>query len=116
LPPREASQLVQPVAQLPVGEATVAADPTGTTIVTPLLTIVVELAGGLETRLSNQYCLEMVRFGDEKLSRELSTLKIYLKGKRLVRNAQQKITTNHEVMSQLRNVLQQPPPWVAKQP
>jgi hypothetical protein len=47
-PPRVASQVVQPVAQLPVGLFTVAASPTGTTTVTPLLMIVVELVTGQE--------------------------------------------------------------------
>ncbi len=45
-PPRVASQVVQPVAQFPVGLFAVAAGPTGTTIVTPLLMIVVELVTG----------------------------------------------------------------------
>jgi hypothetical protein len=45
-PPRLAGQLDQPDAQFPEGTASVAAEPTGTTIVWPLLTIVVELTGG----------------------------------------------------------------------
>jgi hypothetical protein len=45
-PPREAAQLDQPEAQLPEGVERVAAGPTGTTIVTPLLTIVVSLTAG----------------------------------------------------------------------
>ena len=45
-PPRLAAQLDQPEAQFPEGTAKVAAEPTGTTIVTPLLTIVVELTAG----------------------------------------------------------------------
>jgi hypothetical protein len=45
-PPTLAGQLDQPVAQAPVGVVTVAADPTGTTIVTPLLIMVVESIGG----------------------------------------------------------------------
>jgi hypothetical protein len=45
-PPKLAAQLDQPVAQLPVGEASVAAGPKGTTIVSLPLTIVVEVAGG----------------------------------------------------------------------
>jgi hypothetical protein len=47
-PPTLAAQLDQPVAHVPVGLATVAADPMGTTIVTPLLRIVVELMTGQE--------------------------------------------------------------------
>jgi len=46
LPPRVGSQVAQPVAQLPVGLVIVAAGPTGTTIVTPEETIVVELVAG----------------------------------------------------------------------
>jgi hypothetical protein len=46
-PPTEASQVAQPEAQFPVGVVTVAAGPTGTTIVFPLLTIVVESVAGL---------------------------------------------------------------------
>jgi hypothetical protein len=45
-PPKLAAQLAQPEGQLPVAVARVAAGPTGTTSVTPLLTSVVELAGG----------------------------------------------------------------------
>ena len=45
-PPREAAQLDQPEAQLPEGVERVAAGPTGTTIVTPLLTIVVSVTAG----------------------------------------------------------------------
>lgn len=45
-PPRLAAQLDQPEAQFPDGVATVAAEPTGTTTVTPLLMIVVELTAG----------------------------------------------------------------------
>lgn len=45
-PPRLAAQLDHPEAQLPDGVERVAADPIGTTIVTPLLTSVVELAAG----------------------------------------------------------------------
>ena len=46
LPPTLDAQLNHPVAQLPVGLVTMAADPTGTTTVTPLLMIVVdEMAG-----------------------------------------------------------------------
>jgi hypothetical protein len=49
LPPTEGSQVDQPVAQAPVGDVRVAAAPTGTTMVTPLLTIVVEdIAGQLK--------------------------------------------------------------------
>jgi hypothetical protein len=50
LPPTEASQVAQPEAQFPVGVVTVAAGPTGTTIVFPLLTIVVESVAGLQPR------------------------------------------------------------------
>ena len=46
-PPTEASQVAQPEAQFPVGVVTVAAGPTGTTIVFPLLTIVVDAVAGL---------------------------------------------------------------------
>ena len=45
-PPTEGSQVDQPVAQAPVGDVRVAAAPIGTTMVTPLLTIVVEDAAG----------------------------------------------------------------------
>lgn len=48
LPPTVGSQVAQPVAQLPVGEVSVAAVPTGTTMVTPEETIVVELVAGQE--------------------------------------------------------------------
>jgi hypothetical protein len=46
-PPTEASQVAQPEAQTPVGLVKLSAGPTGTTIVTPLETIVVELVAGL---------------------------------------------------------------------
>ncbi len=46
-PPTEASQVAQPEAHCPVGVVTVAAGPTGTTIVFPLLTIVVDAVAGL---------------------------------------------------------------------
>lgn len=45
-PPRLAAQLDQPEAQLPEAVARVAAGPTGTTSVTPLLISVVELTAG----------------------------------------------------------------------
>ena len=45
-PPKLAAQLDQPEAQLPVGVERVAAGPTGTTMVSLPLTIVVELVGG----------------------------------------------------------------------
>lgn len=45
-PPSLGAQVDQPVAQVPVGLVTVAADPTGTTTVTEPLMIVVELVGG----------------------------------------------------------------------
>ena len=45
-PPTLAAHVSQPEAQAPVGVATLAAEPTGTTTVTPLLMIVVELVGG----------------------------------------------------------------------
>lgn len=45
-PPSLAAQVAQPVAQVPVGVATVASEPTGTTIVATPLMIVVELVGG----------------------------------------------------------------------
>jgi hypothetical protein len=47
-PPTVGSHVAQPVAQLPVGLVSVAAGPTGTTIVIPELTIVVELVAGHE--------------------------------------------------------------------
>jgi len=45
-PPTLAAQVDHPVAQAPEGVATVAAEPTGTTIVAVPLIIVVELVGG----------------------------------------------------------------------
>ena len=45
-PPILAAHVDHPVAQVPVGVATVAAAPTGTTMVCPLLIIVVELVVG----------------------------------------------------------------------
>lgn len=48
-PPSLTAQLVQPVAHAPVGLAEVAAGPTGTAIVRPLLMMVVELVVGQET-------------------------------------------------------------------
>ncbi len=47
-PPTLAAKVDHPEAQAPVGVATTAAEPTGTTTVTPLLIIVVELVGGQE--------------------------------------------------------------------
>ena len=47
-PPKLASQVDHPEAQLPVGLAVVDAAPTGTTTVTPELTIVVEEVAGHE--------------------------------------------------------------------
>ncbi len=45
-PPTLAAQFDQPEPQVPVGLVTVAAEPTGTTTVTPLLIMVVELTTG----------------------------------------------------------------------
>jgi hypothetical protein len=49
LPPTLEAQVDHPVAQSPVGVATVAADPTGTTIVWPLEMIVVEEVTGQDS-------------------------------------------------------------------